>query len=171
MAILVLGMPLSWFLLTWVRWIPRMAASCLNHCVEPHEFIINCPQIIHNFIWSEEKLLINSRLIHVAKRSVYFRRTHVNIVFRWFVTILFGDLWDWCWNYNCCVKETKTAKQQAGNNRHDYVIFVLVHGVVNIPMKCGIISVYFRTFAVYYSILTWFRWKQAACYKKKLMRH
>ena len=33
------------------------------------------------------------------------------------------------------------------------MFFVLVHGVVNIPMKCGIISVYFRTFAVYYSIL------------------
>ena len=48
----------------------------------------------------------------------------------------------------------QTAKHPIPNNRDDYVIFVLVHGVVNIPMKCGIISVYFRTFAVYYSILT-----------------
>ena len=42
---------------------------------------------------------------------------------------------------------SKWRKQLITNNRHDYVIFVLVHGVVNIPMKCGIISVYFRTFA------------------------
>ena len=41
-----------------------------------------------------------------------------------------------------------TALQRAAK------LYVLVHGVVNIPMKCGIISVYFRTFAVYYSILT-----------------
>ena len=48
---------------------------------------------------------------------------------------------------------SKWRKQLITNNRDDYVIFVLVYGVVNIPMKCGIISVYFRTFAVYYSIL------------------
>ena len=112
------------------RIIPWMHIQCLYFNVSStkinaalgytnfHEFIINCPQIIHKFIWSEEKLIINSRLIHVAKRSVYFRRTHVNL---------------FLWQAVCFIRKA----HQAEASRRTHVIY---HHLILVSSSCKLVA-------------------------------